>query len=51
MLIVAPDRFTVFCCDGTLGFLVVAGAIYFLLRVFRRDQDKGDGKRDDDEPF
>jgi hypothetical protein len=50
MLVVAPDRFTVFCCEGTLGFLVVAGALYFLLRAFRRDQDKDKGPRDD-EPF
>jgi hypothetical protein len=48
MLIVTPDRFTEFCCDGTMGFLVVAGALYLLLRAFRRPPNQGDGPRDDE---
>jgi hypothetical protein len=46
MLAVGPDRFTVFCCDATLGALVVVGAIYFLLRVFRKDEGQGGGPPD-----
>ncbi len=44
----APDRFTVFVCDATLGALVVVAALYFLLRAFRKGPDQG-GPRDDDE--
>jgi hypothetical protein len=46
MLAVGPDRFTVFCCDATLGALVVVGAIYFLLRAFRKDKGPGRGPPD-----
>jgi hypothetical protein len=48
MLAAAPDRFTEFCCDGTMGFLVVVGALYLLLRTFRRAPKEGDGPREDE---
>ncbi len=43
MLAAAPDRFTVFCCDATLGLLVVAAVMYFLVRAFRKGREPGDG--------
>lgn len=49
MFAAAPDRFTEFCCDGTMGFLVVAGTLYLLLRAFRRDRNS-DNRPPDDEP-
>jgi hypothetical protein len=48
MLAAAPDRLTVFCCEGTLGALVVVGTLYFLLRAFRREREQ-DGPRDEED--
>jgi len=48
MFAATPDRFTVFCCDATLGLLVVVAAAYFLARAFRRNRDRN-GPRDEPE--
>ena len=51
MLLVRPDRFSQFCCEGTVGTLVVAAVFYFLLRAFRRNcPDGGNGPPDDQSP-
>jgi len=45
MLAAHPDRLTVFCCEATLGGLLVAGAFYFLLRAFSKDRESRDSDR------
>jgi len=42
---VAGNRVTEFLVDGALGALLVAGAIYVLLRIFRRDRGDRDPPR------
>jgi hypothetical protein len=51
VLAAAPDRFTVFCCEATLGALAVAALLYFLLRAFRggRDRERDRGGPPDEE--
>jgi hypothetical protein len=45
------DALTELFVDGTLGALFLAGAIYFLLRTFRRNraQDRGADDADSDD--
>jgi hypothetical protein len=48
MFAAVPDRFTNFCCEGTMGILVVMGAVFLLLRAFRRNDDQGGGPPDNE---
>ena len=41
MMAVVRDRFTELLVDCGLGVMVVATAIYALLRLFRRDESDG----------
>ena len=50
VLLSRPDRFSQFCCEGTVGATVVAGVLFVLLRAFRRNRATEDATPPDDKP-